>query len=421
MLLKYIIRFAIIFIFLFLIDLYSFKGIRLITSNLQLLARLIIYYSYWFITLLIFLGIVLISLNFSNYRTPDFYRKAFLLFGFIILVTVPKLVFVIFHLTDDIVYVSKLLITKLFNSAPPTNETTNVISRGKFITQIGIVAAAVPFVSILWGMVKGRFDYRVKNVKLSFNNLPESFNGLRILQISDFHIGSFTGKQNEVKHIVDLINKQACDFIFFTGDMVNNFAAETNEFIDILGKFQAKKGKFSILGNHDYGDYVPWKTQEEKQQNLNTLIDIHKKIGFDILLNENRTITINGQQIFIIGIENWGLPPFPQHGDLKKAMNGIDDNKFKILLSHDPSHWDAQVLNNTNIDLTLSGHTHGMQFGIEIGNFKWSPVKWKYPRWAGLYSVNNQYLYVNRGIGYIGFPGRVGILPEITVIELQSV
>lgn len=412
-------RLLFLFAFLILLDFYTFKGIRLLTVNLNSTMQLIIHYGFWLITFTIIGCILLISINFSDFRTTGFYSKVFLLIGVIILFTVPKLVFITFHLADDIVHVIRLVIAKLYPASGSLNNAAT-ISRAKFLTQVGIITAAIPFTSILYGMIKGKFNYKVRKFSLAFNNLPENFNGLKILQISDFHIGSFTGNRDEIEHIVELINEQECDLLFFTGDLVNNFADEVDEFKDILIKLEAKIGKYSILGNHDYGDYVPWNSKEERTVNLNKLINIQKEIGFNMLLNENHTLKINGAEISIIGVENWGLPPFPQHGDLNKAMNGSGEKPFKILLSHDPSHWDAEVLGKTDIDLTLSGHTHGMQFGVEIGNFKWSPVKLRYPRWADLYTEKKQHLYVNRGIGFIAFPGRVGIMPEITVFELFS-
>ena len=247
-----------------------------------------------------------------------------------------------------------------------------------------------------------------------------AFDGFKVVQISDMHIGSFHGHENQVKKAIELVNEQKPDLILFTGDLVNNFTEELNGWIPILSNLKAKYGMYSILGNHDYGDYYEWENEAEKAKNLNDLKQAHKNIGFRLLLNENEKISINNSEIAIVGVENWGLPPFPQYGNLNAAMNGSAEMPFKILMSHDPSHWDAEVIEKTDIDLTLSGHTHGMQFGIEIGNIKWSPVKYKYPRWAGLYKDKDQYLYVNRGFGYIGFPGRVGMPPEITLIELEK-
>lgn len=419
-------RFVMIFIFVFtfiiLVDIYSFKGIRLIVSDFEsTILKTSIYILYWIIPLFI-ISILLYFRTLQPFeRDPKIFRNFFLVAGIFMLFYIPKLLFIAFHLIEDVVYLSKWIISKLTDSAASEIAIeSSGISRAKFITQLGLVLAAIPFTSILYGMAKGRFNFRITNENLSFPNLPEAFNGFKVVHISDIHIGSFLGHENQVKKAIELVNEQNPDIILFTGDLVNNFAEELSGWIPILSDLRAKYGKFSILGNHDYGDYFEWPNKAEKEQNLTNLKQAHKELGFKLLLNESMQIELNNSKIGLIGVENWGLPPFPQYGNLKVAMNGSSELPFNILMSHDPSHWDAEVIDKTNIDLTLSGHTHGMQFGIEIGNVKWSPVKYKYPRWGGLYKENNQYLYVNRGFGYIGFPGRVGMPPEITVIELQK-
>lgn len=416
---RFFMLFIFVFTFIILIDLYSFKGLRLLLTNANYaFVKYIIYFIYWAIPAIVILSLLYFRSIQPFEKEPLIFKKFFLLAGFFILFYIPKLIFITFHLVEDIIHLVKWLFTK-FSSTTETvlNSEGTGISRSRFITQLGILIAAIPFTSILYGMAKGRFDFRIENQKLSFSNLPESFNGIRVIQISDIHIGSFLGHELQVKKAIEIINNQNPDLILFTGDLVNNFYEELNGWIPILSQLKAKYGKFSILGNHDYGDYFEWKNQAEKNENLENIKKAHSEMGFRLLLNENEKININNEEITIAGVENWGLPPFPQYGNLNQALSNSESN-FKILLSHDPSHWDAEVIKNTNIDLTLSGHTHGMQFGIEIGNVKWSPVKYKYPRWAGLYSENNQYLYVNRGFGYIGFPGRVGMPPEITVLEL---
>jgi len=295
-----------------------------------------------------------------------------------------------------------------------------LIGRSVFITYLGAIIASIPLFSLGWGMVVGRYKFKVHEKELSFSSLPKSFEGLRIVQISDLHIGSFFKEFDRVENGFKMIRDLKPDMILFTGDLVNNTADEAEPWIEKLKSLEAPMGKFSVLGNHDYGDYVNWDSTQAKQANLDKLIGIHKEMGFDILLNENRTFEKNGETFTLAGVENWGLPPFPQHGDLKGALNGSSDSDFQILMSHDPSHWDAEVTKDSTVDLTLSGHTHGMQFGIELGNIKWSPAKYKYPKWAGLYEEGDQKLYVNRGFGYIGYPGRVGIMPEITLITLRS-
>ena len=295
-------------------------------------------------------------------------------------------------------------------------------SRRKFISQIALGLAAIPLASILYGVVKGRYNFKVLKYTLHFEDLPDAFDGYRITQISDIHSGSFDNKE-KVSYAIDLINEQASDTILFTGDMVNNEAKEMEPYMDIFSRLDAKDGKFSVLGNHDYGDYVPWDnspiTQEE---NLDRLKEIQKEIGFDLILNDSRFLEKDGQRIALVGVENWGAGGFKKAGDLNKAMTNISSEDFKILLSHDPSHWENEVIEHKDhFHLTLSGHTHGMQFGIEIpGWIKWSPVKWRYKHWAGIYKEKGQYINVNRGFGYLAFPGRVGIWPEITVIELKK-
>lgn len=302
-----------------------------------------------------------------------------------------------------------------------TKEPYAMPSRRKFISQIAIGLAAIPFASLLYGMYKGKYNFRVLNYTLHFDDLPEAFDGYRITQISDIHSGSFDDKE-KIAYAVDLIKEQESDVILFTGDLVNNKASEMHPWKDLFGQLSAKDGVFSVLGNHDYGDYVNWNSREEKHQNLEDLKYLQKEMGFDLLLNESRYIERDGQKIALIGVENWGRGGFKKAGDLKKASKNIDPKDFKILMSHDPSHWEDVVINDEyHYHLTLSGHTHGMQFGIEIpGWIKWSPIQWRYKYWAGIYEELGQYINVNRGFGFLGYPGRVGMWPEITVIELKK-
>lgn len=294
-------------------------------------------------------------------------------------------------------------------------------SRRKFISQLALGLAAIPFAGILYGVFKGRYNFKVLKYTLHFEDLPAAFDGYRITQISDIHSGSFDNKE-KVEYAIDLINQQASDAILFTGDMVNNEAAEMEPYKDSFSKLNAKDGKYSVLGNHDYGDYVPWETPELKAANLERLKDIQAEMGFNLILNDTRFVEKNGERIALVGVENWGAGGFKKAGDLNKAIRNVKSEDFKVLLSHDPSHWENEVLQHKeHFHLTLSGHTHGMQFGIEIpGWFKWSPVKWRYKYWAGVYEEMGQYINVNRGFGYLAFPGRVGIWPEITVIELRK-
>ena len=281
--------------------------------------------------------------------------------------------------------------------------------------------AALPFFALILGMIRGKYEYQVRKVKLSFANLPESFKGFRILQISDIHTGSFMDKA-PLEKAVRMINELQPDVIFFTGDLVNDLHREVLPYMDTLSGMKSKHGIFSILGNHDYGDYYQWKSQEEKRVNLENLISAHHDLGWNLLLDEHRHITINGERISVIGVQNWSARMnFARYGNLQKAIDGIEFSPVNILLSHDPSHWRAEVMGKIKeIDLTLSGHTHGFQFGVDIPGFKWSPVQYIYKEWSDLYSQDKQYLYVNRGLGFLGYPGRVGILPEITVFELNK-
>src|SRR5690606_32320905 len=294
-------------------------------------------------------------------------------------------------------------------------------ARRQFISKIALGLAAIPLASIIYGIYKGRYNFKVLKYTLHFEDLPQAFDGYKITQISDIHCGSFDDME-KVKYAVNLINEQESDVILFTGDMVNNKAEEMHPYMDIFTNLKAKDGKFSILGNHDYGDYVTWESHEAKHRNLEDLKSLQKQMGFDLLLNESRYLQKKGDRIALLGVENWGIGGFKKAGDLKMASKNIDEKDFKILLTHDPSHWEKVVIKDDyHYHLTLSGHTHGMQFGIEIpGWIKWSPSKWRYKYWAGLYNVAGEYINVNRGFGYLAFPGRVGIWPEITVIELKK-
>jgi len=292
--------------------------------------------------------------------------------------------------------------------------------RRKIISQIAVGLAAIPFASLLYGMYRGKYNYKVLNYVFEYDDLPEAFDGFKIAQISDIHSGSFDNPE-KVQYGVDLINQQQADVVFFTGDLVNNRAEEVFPWIETFKKINSKFGVYSILGNHDYGDYTRWESEAEKKKNMEALFDAQKQMGWDLLLNQSRFIEKDGQRLALVGVENWGSG-FKQAGDLEKALENVAPQDFKILLSHDPSHWEAQVLPHPfDIHLTLSGHTHGMQFGIEIpGWIKWSPVKWRYKQWAGIYEQAKQRLNVNRGFGYLAYPGRVGIWPEVTVITLTK-
>lgn len=343
------------------------------------------------------------------WSAPQQYAVAGLLTWLIIylFVTLPLLL-------EDITRLIKAIFRK------PTNA-PRIPSRRKFVSTLGWGLAAIPFASILYSIFKGKYNYKVWKYTLYFDNLPKAFDGYRITQISDIHCGSFDNYE-KIRYGVELINSQKSDVILFTGDLVNNLANEVHNWKSLFATLQAPDGVFSIMGNHDYGDYSSWETPEAKQQNLEHLFQLQKQMGWQLLLNEHCYLERNGEKIALIGVENWGHGRFSKYGDLNKAMEGINTEDFKILMSHDPTHWQEVVLpENKDIQLTLSGHTHGMQCGIEIpGWLKWSPSQYIYKYWGGMYEEDGKYLNVNRGFGYHAFPGRLGVWPEITVIELKT-
>tara|TARA_Y100000782_G_C10188468_1_gene268466 strand:+ start:6134 stop:7402 length:1269 start_codon:yes stop_codon:yes gene_type:complete len=411
---------VVILIIFFLLDLYTSRGLKWLTADLQSqFVKKAVLYVHWGLFIGFTIWILVATFNtqaMTNYKNYKFF---YYLFGMLLLFYLPKLVYSLFILGNDILWLVKWAYAKL-NASPNIHPEATKITRSRFLNQIGIVTATVPFIGAAYGMLKGRFDFRVIEKELAFENLPKAFDGFKIVQFSDAHLGSFFENFKPVEKAIELINQQNADVVLFTGDLVNNYSEEAEDWIQYFKQIKAKHGKYSILGNHDYGEYAKWPSAAAQRANLNRLKEIHGEMGFRLLLNENEVFAKNGEEIGLLGIENWGVPPFPQYGDLNKAKVGVENQPFKILLSHDPSHWDYQVLKeHKDIDLTLSGHTHGAQFGIELGNVKWSPVKYKYPRWAGLYKEGKQFLYVNRGFGYIGFPGRVGIPPELTVIKLK--
>ena len=338
--------------------------------------------------------------------------------GFFFSIMLVKILLVLFFLFEDIFRFFSLMLNILRSIIRSDKEKIIKPGRRGFIRKAGLIIAGIPFASMLYGITKGKYDFRVNKLKLAFENLPAAFEGFKIIHISDIHSGSFDSREAIIDGI-RLVNEQEADVILFTGDLVNNDSREIIPFINDFKDMRAPHGVYSVLGNHDYGDYKKWNSAEDKQKNMELLYQYQEQMGFQLLNNQNAAIAIGDDVIGIYGVENWGNPPFPQKGDLDRALTGREEIPFKILLSHDPTHWDKKVLSHpSHIDLTLSGHTHGMQFGVEIPGFKWSPIKYVYPQWAGLYSRAKQHLYVNRGFGFLGFPGRVGIWPEITMIEL---
>ncbi len=415
--------FLIFTLFILLVDLYVYKGLKVLLDKPSNPVVKIFFRTMFWLIPSILLASVVMALYFRQVDTdPRIFNSYFYIVAFTMLFYLPKLVFVLFHLLDDLVFVTERTVKSFtrfsFKNSIPFGEV--IVNRRKFISRTGIILAMIPFLAVIYGVTYGRFDFQITEKSVEIRGLPASFDGFRILHISDIHAGSFYGYEERVKRAVDIINKQEADIIVFTGDLVNNFTSELDGLTDILSVMDARHGKYSILGNHDYGDYYQWESPEAKEQNMEDMFIAHEKIGFRLLLNQWDSLSVNGESIALIGVENWGEPPFPKYGDLEKASSGTENMPVRILLSHDPSHWDAEVIGATDIDLTLSGHTHGMQFGIEYRNFRWSPSQYKYPRWGGLYEEAGQYLYVNRGLGYLAFPGRIGMPPEITVIELRK-
>ncbi|MGN7720406.1 metallophosphoesterase [Chitinophaga sp. 22620] len=375
-------------------DIYFYQAVATLTGNP------LIHLGYWLIDTLLFAGILFVV--FVRRMGSNDQRFIAILMSAMLLIFIPKVFSSLVLLAEDIV--------RMFEGFPP---------RSVYVSEAAVVLAGIFFLIILFGLTRGRHFYKVKREILYFPDLPEAFDGFTITQLSDVHSGSLSDVKGVQKGL-DMADAQNSDLLLFTGDLVNNMASEMTPWIPLFAKLKAPYGKYSVLGNHDYGDYIRWESETAKNANLNHLKEIHAEIGFRLLLNESVTISKQGQSIALIGVENWGKGGFHKYGDLKRAATGVPDNAFKILMSHDPSHWDeVTVDHDQHVHLTLAGHTHGMQFGIELFGFKWSPVKYVYKQWAGLYEQDGKYLYVNRGFGYHGLKGRVGIWPEITVLTLK--
>ena len=406
---------TVLLVILILIDLYIYQAVKTVFRTSRPAVRKFAIAFHWSIT-----AISLAALLIYNLRGPELLpaaaRNTILVGLFIIYLS--KLFGVIILLTDDLRRLF-LLLTKRLRHREPSAVKREKITRSEFLAKISLFSVALPAATLGFGIVSGAHDYRVRKRSVAFPNLPGPFDGIRIAQISDIHTGSFHRKE-PVKRGIDMLLAEKPDLIFFTGDLVNRDTREVYDYADVLSRIKAPLGVYSTLGNHDYGDYRSWPSPEAKRKNLEDLIEAHRSFGWDILLNENRRLSLSGESIAIIGVQNWGAGRFSKYGDLDRSCKGSEELPFKILLSHDPSHWDAKVRpDHPDIDLTFSGHTHGFQFGIEAGDFRWSPSQYLYKQWADLYRDGRQYLYVNRGFGYIGYPGRVGILPEITIMELK--
>lgn len=397
-------------LFFLIFQWYSYQAIKTFTSNRWLLFA-------YFLFVIMVVGNLLFYTVVLERSTSNEPRLMYAI-GFFISLFVFQILVTILLLGEDIFRIPQGIYA-YFSKVP--DQVQFLPQRRKLISQIAIGLAAIPFASLLYGMFRGKYNFKVLSYKLEYDDLPEAFEGFKIAQISDIHSGSFDNAK-KVQYGVDLVNAQDADVVFFTGDLVNNRAEEILPWIQTFKKINSKHGVYSILGNHDYGDYSRWESPEAKKKNMEDLKKAQKKMGWDLLLNESRFIEKEGQRIAILGVENWGSGGFKKAGDLNKALSNVAAEDFKILMSHDPSHWEAEVIPHPfNIHLTLSGHTHGMQFGIEIpGWIKWSPIKWRYKQWAGIYEKLNQRLNVNRGFGYLAYPGRVGIWPEVTVITLNK-
>jgi len=416
-------------IVLLILDFYIYKALR--ATKIKWAASPLFPKLWWGYSVLLTAGVFL-----SIYVSLPLILRSIILVAFFITFS-SKFLFMLILLADDIrrggVWIKRLIVPEKKRSeqtkpkepavaldTPLPERPTKEIKRSEFLTRAGILVASIPVVSLSWGVISGAYDYRVRRQKLYLPNLPKAFHGMKIGQLSDVHSGSFYNKR-AVEGGVDLLLAEKPDVIFFTGDLVNYLANEMRDYQDIFSKVRAPLGVYSTLGNHDYGDYhFGAEASVAKAKNLQDLKDTHGVMGWDLLLNEHRKLKVDNEEIGIIGVENWGTGRFPKYGRLHEALEGTDDLEVKLLLSHDPSHWRAEVLSRPDVDVTFSGHTHGMQFGVRTRNMQWSPAQYIYKEWAGLYRQGHQQLYVNTGFGFLGYPGRVGILPEITIFELMS-
>ena len=402
-------RFLILFVIIAIVELYAFQVIKTVTKSKWILVGYI---------LISVVAIVFITYELMKFdRSVGQTKSTLITLGLLLLVLLPKLVLTFVMLLEDVFRFLMGTVTHFMGH----NSDSFLPDRRRFVSQVAIGLAAVPFLSLIYGMTIGKYNFKVIRQTLFFPDLPDAFDGFKVTQISDIHSGSFDNEE-KIKYAIDLINEQESDLLLFTGDIVNAKADEMHPWIDIFkGIKKYEYGKYSILGNHDYGAYLDWKSEKAKAENFIAIKDLHRQIDFKLMLNEHVKIKKGNEEIALIGVENWGKH-FGEFGDINKASENLTETDFKILMSHDPSHWEYIVKQHPkNIQLTLSGHTHGMQFGIEIpGFFKWSLAQYMYKQWAGLYEEFGRYVYVNRGFGFHAYPGRVGIMPEITVFELKK-
>ena len=406
-------RFLIPFIILLLLDIYVFQVVASAARDFGRLQKMLVYIVFWLTPVIAFL--IMYSAGRGYFALWPKYISSMAM-AFMFIVYFSKVFAAIPLIVDDVRRFFVLVAGKIF---PSTNFDAG---RSDFISKFALLLGGLPFGLLSYGVLRNPYRYKLRHQDIYLRNLPDELDGFKIVQISDIHSGSFFMKE-PVKSSVAMINTCKPDIVFFTGDLVNNKADEIDDFIDVFDKIEAKYGVYSILGNHDYGDYHHWDSAEQKHENFRKMIDAHKRLGWKLLMNENEKISLGNATLGIIGVENYSMAMhFPKYGDLAKAYKGVEDADVKILLSHDPTHWDGQVIKDyKDIALTLSGHTHGFQFGVEIpGWIKWSPSQFVYKRWAGLYTQHDQYLYVNRGLGFLAYPGRVGILPEVTELVLKK-
>ncbi len=400
-----------------LLDIYVFMAIKSVSHSASSKLRTVIFSAYWLVAVVAIAGFLVFI-----FTGPEFLPKKVrtYLFASVLAFVFGQLISSVFFLVDDVRRLIQWLAGKaFFRNTEVSQMNSDGISRSVFLSWIGLAAGTTLFGSLIYGFTN-KYNYKVKHVKLAFDNLPSGFKGLKIVHFSDVHSGSFMNKK-AVEHGVEKIIAQNADLVIFSGDLVNDRSPEMRNYMDVFNKVKAPMGVYSTFGNHDYGDYVKWPYEGvTKEQNLINLAKVHEELGWFLMMDEHVELERKGDKIALIGIQNWSAKArFPKYGNMKKAYAGAEKYPFKILISHDPSHWDAQVRPEySDVDLTLSGHTHGMQFGVEIPGFKWSPVQYIYKEWDGLYEEGKQKLYVNPGFGFIGYPGRVGILAEITVIEL---
>lgn len=407
-----LIFFSLVFL---LIDFYLFQAVLNVSKDLSSGWKLTARLAFWAPTVLSFLALIWWAFD-DPYRYSANFRN-WVITG-LVATYFSKTVGILFVFVDDIQRGVRWALS-LFKDTPSEKLPGEAITRSEFLSKAALVATAVPFGAMAYGIISGAHDYRVKRVTVKLPNLPKSFDGIRIGQVSDIHSGSFWNK-TAVKGGVEMMLGEKPDLIFFTGDLVNNETSEVKDYLEVFEKLRAPLGVYSVTGNHDYGDYKGWTTKQEKEENFRQLVNAHRQMGFNILMNEHKMIEQGGDKLAVLGIENWGAGRFSKYGKLEKAHQGTDEAAVKLLLSHDPSHWDAQVRPEyKDIDIAFAGHTHGFQFGVEWGDFKWSPSQYAYKQWAGLYQEGAQYLYVNRGFGYLGYPGRVGMPPELTIVDLK--